>query len=60
MKKYIIRWNAAYGDSYEVIEAKNLEEATDAAYEAWRDEAESNADYDAEEWTQELEDNYGI
>lgn len=60
MKKYIISWNVGYGDSYEVVEAENMEEANKMAYEAWRDEAETNADYKAEEYTQELADDYSI
>ena len=46
MKDYIITWNCGYGDNYEVVAAKNKEQAMDAAYEAWKDDAESNADYD--------------
>jgi hypothetical protein len=45
MKKYIIMWNCGYGKNYEEIEANNKEEAENAAYEAWRDDAEFNADY---------------
>ena len=58
--KYIIRWNCGYGDSYETIEAKDLDEATEEAYELWRDEAESNADYEAMEYTDELAEDYGV
>ena len=36
--KFIIKWNAGYGDNYDVIEAKNQEEAQKAAYEEWREE----------------------
>jgi len=54
MAKYIIRWNAGYGDSYEVIDAESQEKADIQAYEQWREETESNADYDASEYTKEL------
>ena len=54
--KYIITWNAGYGENYEVIEADSHEEAFKAAYEEWRNEAEDNADYSAEPWTQEREE----
>ena len=54
--KFIIKWNAGYGDNYDVIEAKNQEEAQKAAYEEWREEVESNAEYGAMEWSEELEE----
>ena len=60
MRKYIIRWNAGYGDSYDVVEAESLEFADKDAYEAWRDEVESNADYEAMEYTDELAEDYGV
>jgi len=49
MKQYLISWNAGYGTSYDVVEAENEKQAGILAYESWRDEAESQADYDAEE-----------
>ena len=60
MGKYIIRWNTGYGDSAEVVEAENIDEAYKIAYEQWRDEAEGNADYSAEEYTKEEAENYGL
>jgi len=60
MKKFIIRWNAGYGDSYEIVEASNKDCAIDMASHEWREEAESNADYDAEEYTEELAEDYGL
>ena len=56
MKKYIIKWSCGYGSMHDVIEADNEDEADKTAYGAWLDDAESNADYEAIEWTQELED----
>jgi len=58
--KYIIKWNTGFDESAEVIEANNEEEANKIAYEAWREEAENNADYSAEEYTEEEAENYGI
>ena len=59
MKKYIIKWNAGYGDEYSEIEAENEEEAQNYAYEEWREEAESQADYGVVgEATEELREEY--
>jgi hypothetical protein len=59
MKKYIIKWNCGYGDNYDEIEAENEKEANMAAYEAWREDAENNADYDViGEATDELRQDY--
>ena len=54
MMKYIIRWNTGYGDNFEVIEAESMELAERESYESWRDDAESSADYEAMEYTDEL------
>jgi hypothetical protein len=58
--KYIIRWNTGCGDSAEVIEADSMSEAEEAAYEFWREDVESSADYEAYEYTQDLADDYGL
>ena len=58
MAKFVIMYNYGYGDEAEVIEADSLEDAENLAYEAWKDGAESQAQYNAEPWTQELEDDY--
>ena len=60
MKEYIIRWNIGYGDDYELIDAKDQEEAEKIAYEMWRDEVENSADYEAMEATEELKEDYGL
>lgn len=60
MAKYIIRWDAGYGDEYEVIDAPDQVKAKRAAYELWRDAVESNADYDAQEYTDELAEDLGL
>jgi len=49
MKQYLISWNAGYGTNHDVVEAENVKQAGIMAYEYWRDEAESQADYDVEE-----------
>lgn len=60
MSEYLIKWDAGYGDSYDVIEANSLREAEVAAYEAWKDDVESNADYSAQELTDEIREEYGV
>ncbi len=61
MLEYIIEWNAGYGTSYDVVEAENKEEAAIMAYDQWKEEAESNADYGVTgEATDELKDEYGL
>lgn len=60
MPKFIIRHNAGYGNSYSVVEAETMSEAEELAYEAWREEAESNADYDAMEYTEENCNDYDL
>ena len=59
MKEYIIKWDAGYGDSYELVSATDPEVAMNMAYEAWKEEAENNADYDViGEATDELKEEY--
>lgn len=61
MKKYIIRYNNGFGDVYDITCAKNETEAQDHAYEAARSDWENSvADYDAEEYTDEKAEEYGI
>lgn len=60
MKKYLIKWNVGYGDNHDVVEAISQAAAENEAYEMWRDEAESNAEYSAQELTRELAENYGF
>lgn len=47
MPTFVIKWNAGYGDAFEVVEADSKEQAVNMAYEAWREEAESQASYSA-------------
>ena len=60
MPKYLIKWNAGYGEMTDVAECASQEEADNIAYESWREAAESNADYAAEVLTQELAEDHGI
>lgn len=60
MPKFVIIWNAGYGENWDCVEAADQEEAQKAAYEAWRDDAENNADYRAEPLTKESAENYGL
>jgi len=54
MPKYIITWNAGYGDEFEVVEVDSLEEAEEAAREEWKQDVENNASYEAVLYTEEL------
>lgn len=60
MPKFIIRWNSGYGNSFEVVDADDIEDANEKAYSSWHDEVESNADYDAVEYTEENADEAGL
>lgn len=60
MPEFIIRWNAGYGEEYEAIKAKDLDEAEKYAYEQWREEVESNADFGAEPYSNKKAEEYGI
>ena len=61
MSKYIIKWDSGHGsDELEVVEAPDEDAATRIAYERWREEAENNADYGAELYTEELAEDYGL
>lgn len=57
--KYIIYWDAGYGKNHSEVEADSHDEAVDMAYEEWKEEAESNADYGViGEATDELREDY--
>ncbi len=60
MEKFIIIWNAGYGDSAEVIEVEDHDTALGIAYDAWKEEAETNADYKAVPYTKEEAVDYGL
>ena len=54
MDKYLIKWNAGYGESIDVVEAFSPTEAGAMAYDRWLEEAESNAEYEALLLTKEV------
>lgn len=58
--KYIITWDAGYGESQEVIDADTFEDALDWAGQNWQEEAEQNAKYDAIPYTEDLAEEYGL
>ncbi len=60
MEKFIIIWNTGYGDNAEVFEAETLEEAQAAAYEAWREDAECQAEYQAHPYTADLASDHDL
>ena len=61
LKEYIIEWNAGYGDTHEKVEAENEKQAMEYAYERWKEEAESNAEYRVVgKYTEELGEDYGV
>lgn len=60
MPKFIITWDGGYGDVSEVVEAENLDKAVDIAYEQWKEEVESNANYGAEPYTEDRAEDLGL
>jgi hypothetical protein len=61
MKKYIIFWNCGYGSNYEIVEVADEEAASGYAYEAAKEDFESNVDYKCiGEATKELCEEYGV
>lgn len=53
MGKFIVHWDTGYGASYAVLEADTKEDAEGLAYQSWREEAESNANYGVLEYTED-------
>ena len=45
MKDYIVMFDYGYGKGYEVVAAKNEDDAVEEAYKLWREGAEDQADY---------------
>ena len=50
MARYIISWNVGFGDEADEVDCQSQEEAEEAAYEAWKEAAESGANYSAVPW----------
>jgi len=47
MDKYIIMWDTGYGMNAMIVDATDSDDAQMQAYEQWREDAESQADYKA-------------
>ncbi len=60
MPKFLIVYDAGFGEEADVIEAEDQRQADDAAYEMWRDIVESNASYRAEPVTAENLQEYDL
>jgi len=60
MAYFIIKWNTGYGDTVELIECENQDDAQECAYNAWREEAETQADYSAKPYSDEKADEYDL
>jgi len=60
MNKFIITWDAGYGEESEVVEADNLDDATEMAREAWKEDAESNAVFFALEYDKDTAVDLGL
>lgn len=58
--KYLVTWNCGYGENWEVVDVETQEEAYQAARDYWKEDVESNADYNAKPLTEELKIDYGI
>lgn len=58
--KWIIKWDTGYGADYAVVEAADEDQAANLAYEAWRQQVEDNADYEALPWSEELAADLGV
>lgn len=58
--KFIISWDIGYGPEFAEVEAANESEAYRMAYECWKENAEDYAVYSAEEWTEELAEEYHL
>ena len=60
MAKFIIVWDAGYGDTADIVEANSQDEADMIAYESWKEEAETNAVYSAAPYSEELAYDHGL
>jgi len=60
MAYFIIKWNAGYGDTVEILECENQEEAQKYAYEQYREEMENQADYSAKPYSDEKAEEYDL
>ena len=62
MAKYIIQWNAGFGPRDMIVEADSIEEADSMARAGaeWLEDADSNAEYSAEEYSEEKAEELGL
>jgi len=60
MPKYLISFNAGWGENAAVHECDDAEEAQKLAYELAREEFENNADYSGKLLTPELAEENGV
>ena len=59
--KYIIKWDAGWGMSYEEVEADSKDQAEEMAQQFAQDEFEANVDYGViGKSTKKLQDDYGL
>jgi hypothetical protein len=61
MAKFVIAWDCGYGSKdARVVEAVDHDAAQKLAYDAWRDSAENNADYEAVPYSEDACDKYDL
>ena len=60
MAKYIVTINYGYGDEHDIIDAESLIEANNTAYAMWREQAESQATYEAIDYSEKTAIDLGL
>lgn len=60
MNKYLLVYDAGYGEMADVGEFQDHDSAVEEAYNMWKEAAESNAEYRAELLTPELAEEHGV
>lgn len=60
MRWYRIYWDIGYGESSDIIEAEDANEAERIAYEQAKDEFENTANYWSEELTEDICEEEGL
>ncbi len=53
MAYFIVAWDAGYGESVELVEFDNQEDAQDYAYQQWWEEVENQGNYSANPYSDE-------
>ena len=59
MAKYIITWNAGFGESYDLVDCDTVCNAEECARDECMQEVDSNIEYSAMEFTLGNAENYG-